>query len=106
MDRISIKDRLPPESECGEFLVVDYGELYVARYFDRHWTVKCHCNEGTTLLDITHWMPLPSFPKEFTIPKISVSDTTTTFEVDFGNTFTNIYDRLEALEKRIEQLES
>ena len=61
---IRVKDRLPPESEWEEFLVVDFGELYVARYFDRYWSVKCHCYEGTTLLNVTHWMLLPEKPSD------------------------------------------
>jgi hypothetical protein len=63
----SIKEKLPEEGH--EVLVFSPCEgIYLChiRYYGKNFSffTKCDCHEGTSILDVTHWMLLPKIPGE------------------------------------------
>lgn len=62
MEWISVKYRLPPESE--EVLTFDQGSIYVAQIVWFNDKGEAHfMARGEFSVTPTHWMPLPEHPK-------------------------------------------
>lgn len=56
---ISVKDRLPNNSQPEEYIVVNSGKVQLDIYLDGMWITPHMVKQ------ITHWMPLPELPKEY-----------------------------------------
>jgi hypothetical protein len=65
MSWISVKDKLPKENE--HVIVFDNTEGICRGYIRygswQHYPIGSYAGDGC-LFDVTHWMPLPSPPKE------------------------------------------
>ncbi len=66
MDWISVEDRLP---EVGQRVLV-YGissqqpEIHVGEFTGHSWFYFPEDASWSSLVDVTHWMPLPEAPKQ------------------------------------------
>jgi len=65
MEWISVKDEIPPK---GKILVFDdhygAGHRYIALSDGDGYISECGSIDAHRLYKVTHWMPLPSAPKE------------------------------------------
>ncbi len=78
MEWISVEDRIPKKESVEDripkkeiVLVYDQNEgIHTAYLSVNFWFCHCECTDGVALYDgsalynVTHWMPLPSPPKE------------------------------------------
>lgn len=81
---ISVEDKMPPEFEEVMFFYiirqkegapVDKRDIVCGHYAEGHWHI-CYLYNSTKLnnggfLKVTHWMPLPDYPKEYLYEKKS-----------------------------------
>lgn len=65
MKWISVKERLPEDKKSWYLAITNFNEFFIVkRYF---WEARniwvFESNEGKTLTNISHWMPLPARPE-------------------------------------------
>jgi len=62
MEWIKVSEKLPEKFES--VLVYDGKKIFLAYIHINSWICVCECYEGSSVIDVTHWMPLPEKPKD------------------------------------------
>lgn len=64
MNWIKCDEQMPPiDKDVLVFVNDKYKNIYVAHFTGSEWYCFCECIEGSSVKDVTHWMPLPKIPE-------------------------------------------
>lgn len=67
MKWVKVSERLPENTKSWNLVITEYNEFYIAKthFWERRNLWVFESDEGKTLINITHWQPLPEPPKGY-----------------------------------------